>query len=356
MLRSIVYLILASEVASDNLLTPTTGWSLLAWSQASPPDSTTSQQVVVVDLFDTNVDLISTYRSKGHIVICYFSAGTAESYRADVKANLSQWQALGVGGMAQWSDETWLDITKLDALQRLMTPRLDLAAKKGCSGVEPDNTDCFKNTDECAIPGTDAEKELAQLNYYRWLADYAHGKGLLIALKNSIALISDVVKTSADFAIVEQCLQYNECDSYSAFFASNKPIFGIEYHALSASDCSKAVASHVQMKHCAGTESAGICSNQPLKNCYSNPTWNNATASATTQQTQSTGASSTASTTSQQPQSTGLSSGTSTSSSQAQTSNIPSNVGSTSKQGLSSGSSIPAYTVVVAFAAARVIV
>jgi len=30
-----------------------------------------------------------------------------------------------------------------------MIPRIDLAAKIGCNGLEPDNTDCFDNEDEC---------------------------------------------------------------------------------------------------------------------------------------------------------------------------------------------------------------
>merc|ERR1711935_19202 len=80
-----------------------------------------------------------------------------------------------------------------------------------------------------------------------------------------------------DFAIVEQCLQYNECDVYAPFYENGKPIFGIEYKAISATKCEKAGAQHVQMKHCDGVPSRGICKKsgtfKPLKNCYSNPTW-----------------------------------------------------------------------------------
>jgi len=166
--------------------------------------------VVIVDLFDTSAADIKALVDHGHIVTCYYSAGTSEEWRDDVKANVAGWNDVATGTMAQWGGEAWLDIFKLDELKALMTPRIQLAAKKGCSAVEPDNTDCFTNPDECKISGTKAEKRAAQLAYNVWTAEAAHAHGMLCALKNTGDLVGELAAIH-DFAIVEQCLQYNEC-------------------------------------------------------------------------------------------------------------------------------------------------
>lgn len=243
--------------------------------------------------------------SSPHRIACS-SAGTAEDWRADVLANHKAWDDVAVGTMAQWGGETWLDITQLAKVQALMKPRFELAVEKGCDGLEPDNTDCFTNTAECNIPSkTAAEKRGAQLEYNQWMAEYAHAKGLLIALKNTGELAAELAATH-DFALVEQCLHSNKCGMYEPFYRAvcppllcmygyvlahdalcsnpphpplrcatkqGKPIFGIEYRALTAASCATAIQQHVQMKHCAGSTTAGICSKQPLLNCYPNPTW-----------------------------------------------------------------------------------
>lgn len=258
-------------LTSAGALTSTSGWTLLAWSEGGD-DSTEDQQVVVVDLFDTSVADIADYRQYDHKVICYYSAGTAEDWRDDVAGNQSAWTALAAGGMSQWSGEVWLDITQLTALKALMLPRLKLAKAKGCDGVEPDNTDCFTNPDECTISGSDSQKRAAQFVYNKWTADTAHSLGLIAGLKNTGDLAGSL-SSIYDFAIVEQCLQYNECDSYSPFKELNKPIFGVEYQALSAAQCLSAKNDGVQMKYCSGSPGAGTCQNNALQNCFVNPTW-----------------------------------------------------------------------------------
>jgi hypothetical protein len=111
-------------------------WALVAWGEAKPvdlPSATTS--VVIVDLFEAEQADIDAYTRAGHRVVCYYSAGTAEDWRDDVKADKEAWENLYVGSLAQWGDEVWLDIYQLDALKDLMGPRLELAADKGCHGV-----------------------------------------------------------------------------------------------------------------------------------------------------------------------------------------------------------------------------
>jgi hypothetical protein len=290
-------------------LSRTSGWSLLAWGGASPADSTAGQQVVDVDLFG-QAGQVASLKAKGHIVFCYYSAGTVEDWREDVIANKSAWQSVSGGAMAQWAGERWLDISKLDKLQALMVPRLDEAAAVGCDGVEPDNVDCFANA-ECTSKFLGITK-MHQLAYNRWTASYAHSKGLLIGLKNTGtrtrsvqprarlrsgatactpvlvrpsagSLVADLV-SDYDCAFVEQCMQFTECPKYSPFISANKPVFAIEYQD-SSSKCASANTLGIQLKWCAGSPANGVCSNNRLVNCYTYPTWSNVSSAVTTLKT-----------------------------------------------------------------------
>ncbi len=55
-----------------------------------------------------------------------------------------------------------------------------------------------------------------------------------MGLKNAIEIIPDVIG-SVQFAVNEQCHQYNECAAYKPFKAANKAVFNIEYQSR---DCS----------------------------------------------------------------------------------------------------------------------
>ena len=74
-------------------------------------------------------------------VICYFSAGSYEPGRPD-SANFLP-SDLG-SQMANWPDETWLDIRSLN-VQKIMAARIQLAKSKGCDAVDPDNVDGYNN-------------------------------------------------------------------------------------------------------------------------------------------------------------------------------------------------------------------
>eukprot|EP00808_Paulinella_micropora_P006770 g9748.t1 len=253
-----------------------TGWALKAWSQGIELNSNVlSSEAVIVDLFDTTASQIRDYRLRGHTVICYYSAGTAEEWREDVQAVPARWEAYAVGSMQQWGGEVWLDVRQLEGLKALMTPRLDLAVQKGCDGVEPDNVDCFANLAECKLPNLSSAQEArtAQVAYNSWTARAAHDRGLKVGLKNAGGLVADLVALY-DFAVVEQCLQYSECNVYAPFNQANKLIWGIEYKALSATECNNAVNTHhVMMKYCDGSPVDGVCNGRNLINCYPTPAW-----------------------------------------------------------------------------------
>jgi hypothetical protein len=103
-----------------------------------------------------------------------------------------------------------------------MAARMDLAKSRGCDGVEPDNVDGYTNTPGFPLTST------TQLDYNRFLATEAHARGLKVALKNDVDQLA-ALQPSFDFAINEQCRQYNECVGYSAFTSVGKPVFNAEY-------------------------------------------------------------------------------------------------------------------------------
>jgi hypothetical protein len=199
-----------------------------------------------IDLFDVPETVIEELHAQGKIVVCYFSAGTYEAWRPDwaiyfdfleTDVSYEGSEPPFAGKLNKW-DERWLDIRELDLLQPIMTARMELAASKGCDAVEPDNVDAYQNGDETGIPLTTDD----QLVYNKWIADTAHGLGLAVGLKNDLDQLADLVN-DFDFAVNEQCFQYDECDAYTdTFVAADKAVFGVEYSGSVCAFCPKAEA------------------------------------------------------------------------------------------------------------------
>jgi hypothetical protein len=116
-----------------------------------------------------------------------------------------------------------------------MEARMDLAVSKQCDGVDPDNVDGYANDTGEALTYND------QLTYNRWLAAEAHARGLSIGLKNDLNQIEDLL-SDFDFAINEQCFQYDECELLLPFIDAGKAVFGIEYNQKPKVFCPQANA------------------------------------------------------------------------------------------------------------------
>ena len=172
-----------------------------------------------IDLFDVPQEVIDTLHEDGRIVICYFSAGTFEDWRPD--ADTFPEEVLGLA-LEDWEGERYLDIHQLDVLQPIMTARLDLAVEKGCDGVEPDNIELHTNRSGFAIRPRD------QLAYNIWLSEAAHERGLSIGLKNDGGQVLELVDYF-DWALVEECFQYDFCEEFTPFVDAGKAVFGVEY-------------------------------------------------------------------------------------------------------------------------------
>jgi hypothetical protein len=184
-----------------------------------------------VDLFDTPQAAIDALKAAGRRVVCYFSAGSAEDWRSD----FAGFAAADLGNpLDGWPGERWLD-TRSASVRTVMSARLDLARAKGCDGVEPDNMDAYTNQ-----PGFSLTAD-TQLDYNRFIADEAHRRGLAVGLKNDVDQLA-ALEPWFDFAVNEQCHQYDECGGYAVFTAKGKPVFNAEYQARWVSDAAARAA------------------------------------------------------------------------------------------------------------------
>ncbi len=189
--------------------------------------------VYIIDGGENPRSTVDTLHARGRHVVCYISAGSWEKDRPD--ADQFPAQVLG-NTLEDWPDEKWLDIRRLDLLAPIIMARLDTCKQKGFDGIEPDNIDGYAN--ESGFPLTYSD----QITYNRWLAQEAHRRGLSIALKNDGDQAADLW-LDFDFAINEQCFEYNECGYLTTYFVNKgKAAFQVEYTLSKNEFCPRANA------------------------------------------------------------------------------------------------------------------
>jgi len=178
-----------------------------------------------IDLFDNDESTIASLKEHGHHVICYFSVGTFEDWRPDAEEYLKV-EDLVREPMEDWEDEYYVDITN-PLLKPIISARFDLAKEKGCDAVECDNMDIYAvdSIKKWKVPITVSD----QISYDLWLTTEAHSRGLSIAMKNDVENLITLVNFF-DFAINEECYNYNECKQYKdTFIKNNKAVFAAAY-------------------------------------------------------------------------------------------------------------------------------
>ena len=203
---------------------PNTSWQ---WQLDGEIDTSFDVDMYDIDLFDAPQSIIDNLHKEGRIVICYFSAGSFEPWREDA-GNFPE--SVKAKKLEDFEDERWLDISKLEVLAPIMRARLDLAVQKDCDGVEPDNVDGYTNDTGKPLTSED------QLNYNLFLAKEAHARGLSIGLKNDLEQVLEL-EPHFDWALNEQCFQYNECDKLLPFIKAGKAVFGVEYEIEAEDFC-----------------------------------------------------------------------------------------------------------------------
>ncbi len=207
--------------------TPGTSWQ---WQLSGTVDLTVDAAVYDVDGFNTDAATVAELHARGRRAVCYLNAGAFEDFRPDTAAF-----PVAVLGkeLVGWPGERWLDIRRIDALAPIMRARLDLCQSKGFDAVEPDNVDGYANASGFSLTAAD------QLAYDRWFAGETHRRGMGVALKNDGAQVPDLVDTF-DFAVVEQCFDFAECDAYQPFVTAGKAVFAVEYDLRPEQFCSRA--------------------------------------------------------------------------------------------------------------------
>jgi hypothetical protein len=99
------------------------------------------------------------------------------------------------------------------------------------------------------------------INYIQFLSSTTRPLNLTLGLKNAGAIIPAVLPL-VDFAVNEQCVQYNECSTFQQFIAAGKPVFHIEYPAggdeLQQNIEADGFSGDTKKKFCSGNETDGF--------------------------------------------------------------------------------------------------
>lgn len=124
-------------------------------------------------------------------------------------------------------DEDWgealLDLRTPELRQRVadkVNGWIDGCAGAGFQAVEPDNYDSYSRS-KGLLTAVHAKE------YLKLLSAHAHGKNLAIGQKNTVELAGDRQAVGLDFAVAEECGQYDECGAYVDAFGNN--VIVIEY-------------------------------------------------------------------------------------------------------------------------------
>jgi hypothetical protein len=187
---------------------------------STPVDLTVDAPIYEIDGADNTAAVVQQLHNQGRRVICYLDVGGAESYRDDY----SMIPASALGNTVDgWPDERWIDVRQIAALTPVMSARMDMCRNKGFDAVDPDMMEAYAADSGFPITYQD------QLTFNRWIADLAHQRGMGVALKQDIDQVKDLWPYF-DFAVNEQCAQYDECNLYAnTFLSAGKAVFEIEY-------------------------------------------------------------------------------------------------------------------------------
>lgn len=156
--------------------------------------------------------------------VCYINAFQAQEGRdGDWQSDLLLRDANGNKVVDPDWNETLLDVRTADKRTRVaakVQTWIDQCASRGFQAIEPDNYDSYTRSKKL-ITATHAQE------YIKLLSAYAHSKNLAIAQKNTPELAGNRVANGLDFAVTEECGEWEECGDYAGPFANR--VLDIEY-------------------------------------------------------------------------------------------------------------------------------
>ena len=207
---------------------PKTTWQ---WQlNGLPLDTSVDVEMYDIDLFDNDAATVAALHVEGRKVVCYMNAGRWEEWRPDAAAFP---EAIIGANLDDWEGERWLDIQRIDILAPIMEARMDSCRDKGFDGIETDNIDGYLNDTGFPLDYDD------QLEYNIWLAETAHARGLSIGLKNDMDQAPELL-AHFDWALNEECFQYEECETLLPFIEAGKAVFNVEYSLEAGEFCAQA--------------------------------------------------------------------------------------------------------------------
>ncbi|CAM5549998.1 hypothetical protein Sdia_47020 [Streptomyces diastaticus subsp. diastaticus] len=152
--------------------------------------------------------------ARGLYNVCYVNAFQAQPGARGWPEELLLRDARGREVIDEDWDEVLLDLST-EELRRAAADRvgrwIDGCAQRGFDAVEPDNYDSFTRSDGL-LDAADAQAYLALL------VKRAHSRGLAVAQKNTAELAGDRKRLGLDFAVAEECGEYEECGVYDKAF------------------------------------------------------------------------------------------------------------------------------------------
>jgi hypothetical protein len=205
----------------------TTAWQ---WQLQGKLDPTLAAPVYDIDGFESTKANVASLHARGRKVVCYLDVGSWENFRPD----RGQFPVLVRGDAYEgFPNERWLDIRRFNLFRRPLEQRIATCAQKGFDAVEPDNIAGFENKTGFDLTAVD------QLRFNRWIAKQVHKRGMAVALKNDPTQVPQLLG-AFDFAVVEECFQFDECGSYAPFVRAGKAVFEAEYELEPAEFCAQA--------------------------------------------------------------------------------------------------------------------
>jgi hypothetical protein len=229
------------------------------WQLQGKIDTGVAASVYDVDGFETPSATVQALHRQGRKAICYLDVGSWEEFRPDA----ARFPKSVIGNRyAGFPNERWLDVSRFQLFKAPLEARIAMCARKRFDAVEPDNVAGWEPENKTGFQITRAD----QLRFNRWIARQVHSRGMAVALKNDGRQAKQLIG-QFDFAIVEQCFQYEECGYYRPFVEQGKAVFETEYELEPAKFCAAAAA----IEFSAIRKSLDLFA-QPWRPCDSSPT------------------------------------------------------------------------------------
>ncbi|KAJ3377081.1 hypothetical protein HDU84_009102 [Entophlyctis sp. JEL0112] len=189
---------------------------------------------VPASVFDIDVGAVGTTATVAEVkavdssrrVICYVNVGSLETDGS--RSDQSEFAASDLGSRYPgWPNEVFVDIRSSN-VRSIMAARFSSMKEKACDAIEPDNM-AFLYTQDTgfSVPITESD----DIDYMKWISSQVHALGMAVGAKNGASVFDDYpdLQSLFDFAVVESCAAYDECESYDGFVQAGKPVYAVEY-------------------------------------------------------------------------------------------------------------------------------